>query len=334
MPTIHRPPDSDFKAFKTFPNDLYSISSKFNKLFYATGDFNLNILNYNKNAKVTKFLNLTFEYGFVPVINKPTRIKKNTATAIDHIITNSLLHRTINAGILKLDISDHFPIFLIAKTEKKMTPEGKVQITKRLINNKTKKKFKNALQEITWDDAINSKQTDSAYEAFFNKFTSLYDKIFEKFAVTVKSKTLKNPWITKGILKSSKTKQRLYDKFLKSKTYEHEISYKNYRKLFESIKQRAKSQYYSKMILHYKDNIKKTWQIMKEVIGKGKLVNNSLPKHLILNNRNIFDQKTIANSFNEYFVNVEPNLACEIFQLQRSFEMYLIESDSFFVEVT
>ena len=100
--------------------------------------------------------------------------------------------------------------------------------------------------------------------------------------VTVKSKTLKNPWITKGILKSSKTKQRLYDKFLKSKTYEHEISYKNYRKLFESIKQRAKSQYYSKMILHYKDNIKKTWQIMKEVIGKDKLVNNSLPKHLIL----------------------------------------------------
>ena len=54
------------------------------------------------------------------------------------------------------------------------------------------------------------------------------------------------------------------------------ISYENYRKLFESIKQRAKSQYYSKMILHYKDNIKKTWQIMKEVIDKGKIVDNSL----------------------------------------------------------
>ena len=91
-------------------------------------------------------------------------------------------------------------LFNIAKTEKKMTPEGKVQITKRLINNKTKEKFKNALQEMTWDDVISSKQTDSAYEAFLNKFTSLYDKIFEKFPVTVKSKTLKNPWITKGIL--------------------------------------------------------------------------------------------------------------------------------------
>ena len=46
-------------------------------------------------------------------------------------------------------------------------------------NNKTKEKFKNALQEMTWDDVISSKQTDSTYEGFFNKFTSLYDKFFE-----------------------------------------------------------------------------------------------------------------------------------------------------------
>ena len=37
---------------------------------------------------------------------------------------------------------------------------------------------------------------------------------------------------------------------------------------------------------------------MKEVIGKRKLVNKSLPKHLILNIRNIPDQKAIANRFN------------------------------------
>ena len=170
-----------------------------------------------------KFLNLKFEYGFVPFINKPTRVTKNTATAVDHIITNSLLLETINTGILKLDISDHFPIFLIPKKEKNMRPEGKVKITKRLINNKTKEKFKNHLQEMTWDDVISSKETDSAYETFLNKFTSLYDKTSEKFPVTVKSTTLKNPWITNGILKPSKTKQRLYDIFLKSKTYEHEI---------------------------------------------------------------------------------------------------------------
>ena len=78
---------------------------------------------------------------------------------------------------------------------------------------------------MTWDDVICCKQIDSAYEALLNKFTSLYDKVFQKFVVMAKLKTLKNPWIAKGILKSSKPKRRLYDK---SKTYEHEVSYKNY----------------------------------------------------------------------------------------------------------
>ena len=59
---------------------------------------------------------------------------------------------------------------------------------------------------------------------------------------------------------------------------------------------------------------------MKKVIDKVKLVNNSLSKHLILNNKNIFDQKTIANSFNEYFVNVGSKLAREIPGSDSSFE--------------
>ena len=123
---------------------------KSSKLFYAIGDFSLNVLDYSKNEKVTKFLSLIFEYGLVPVINKPTRITKNTATAVDDIIANSPLHRTINKGIIKLNISDHFPIFLIAETERRMTPEGKKQITKHLANNKTKETLKNDLKEMSW----------------------------------------------------------------------------------------------------------------------------------------------------------------------------------------
>ena len=107
-------------------------------------------------------MNLTFENGLVPVINNPTkpnRVTKNTATAVDHINTNLLLHKKIITGIIKLDVLDRFQIFFIAETEKRITLERKVQITKRLINNKTKKKFKNALQKMTWGDVISSKQT-------------------------------------------------------------------------------------------------------------------------------------------------------------------------------
>ena len=41
------------------------------------------------------------------------------------LLQTHLLLRTINTGIIKLDTSDHFPIFLIAEAEK-TTPEGKV----------------------------------------------------------------------------------------------------------------------------------------------------------------------------------------------------------------
>ena len=73
-----------------------------------------------------------------------------------------------------------------------MPPEGKVQITKRLIN-ETNEIFKNSLQEMTWDNQIISRQTDSADRAFLKKFFFLYDKASENFVATNKSKTMKRP---------------------------------------------------------------------------------------------------------------------------------------------
>ena len=49
-----------------------------------------------------------------------------------------------------------------------MTPEGKVQIKQRLINNKTMEKLKAALEEMT-RDPISSKQTNVANEAYLKK---------------------------------------------------------------------------------------------------------------------------------------------------------------------
>ena len=89
LSTIYSRPDGGFKAFNTFLKGIYSISLKSNKLFYVTRYFSLKDIDHNKYENVTKFLNLTFEYDLVPVIYKPTRVTKNTATVIDHIITNS-----------------------------------------------------------------------------------------------------------------------------------------------------------------------------------------------------------------------------------------------------
>ena len=67
---------------------------------------------------------------------------------------------------------------------------------------------------------------------------------------------------------SSKRKHKLYDKFLKKRTYKNEIIYKSYKCLFEKLKFKSKQLYYKNLINKYKNNIKKTWSIIKEVINK------------------------------------------------------------------
>ena len=116
----------------------------------------------------------------------------------------------------------------------------------------------------------------------------------------------------KRLLNSSKRKQKLYDKFLKHKTEINETNYKNYKDLFESIKFKSKKNYYAQLILKYQNNIKKTWQAIKEITGKIALKNDNLPRTIILNNQKIHDKKEIAHAFNHFFINAGPNLASKI----------------------
>ena len=119
----------------------------------------------------------------------------------------------------------------------------------------------------------------------------------------IKTKDLESPWITKGIKKSSKKKQRLYSKFLKKRNEKTKKEYQDYKKLFESIKKRSKKLYFSKLILKYKNDIKKTWQVIKEAIGKEKYKQN-LPKKILADKKSITETESIAESFSKYITQI------------------------------
>ena len=59
------------------------------------------------------FSNLVYQNNLIPTINKPTRVTMKTATAIDHILTNSFVDTDFKSAIFKTDISDHFPVCLL-----------------------------------------------------------------------------------------------------------------------------------------------------------------------------------------------------------------------------
>ena len=53
-----------------------------------------------------------FEFSMIPTIIRPMRVTKHTATAIDNI-TNHILNSDFKSAIVKMDLSDHFPIIFI-----------------------------------------------------------------------------------------------------------------------------------------------------------------------------------------------------------------------------
>ena len=99
-----------------------------------------------------------------------------------------------------------------------------------------------------WDDIKRIEDPNKAYKYLLNIFIDIYDKSFQKLEVKVKFKSDQSPLITKGIAKSSKKKQRIYEKFLKNRTPKNEETYKTYKNLFETIKKRSKKKFYSEKL--------------------------------------------------------------------------------------
>ena len=88
---IYRPPNTDFDVFyDSFSDILVKINAE-KRPTYLLGDFNIDLLKYNKNQKTQKFLNLLLSNGFYPRIDKPTRITDSTATLIDNILLMCIL---------------------------------------------------------------------------------------------------------------------------------------------------------------------------------------------------------------------------------------------------
>ena len=103
------------------------------KPFHIAGDFNLNILDHDKCSKVHNFLNLLYENGIIPAINKPTRVTRKTAIAIDHILTNHFINVNFKTAIFKTDIVDHFPVCIIVSSTEKLIENKDTYVYKRVI---------------------------------------------------------------------------------------------------------------------------------------------------------------------------------------------------------
>ncbi len=301
---IYRSPGSSITAFNNkFEQLLVGLNE--NKVSIICGDFNINLLNVSNHTSSSDFLDLMYSRGLYPTITKPSRITSSCATLIDNIFVN-ILEKTIKSGLLINDITDHLPIFVTYFCEVNINKEKYSKVI-RLRTEERLNRFRNDLMKEHWDHVYSTNNVNKAYELFFKRYLWLYNNNCPIKILNDKARNNNKPWLTKGILKSCKKKNKLYRDFVKYRTVNAENKYKAYKNKLTTIMRCAKKDYYTNLLMENKSNIKNMWKVLREVIGSK--MNSSQPVYL-MNEQNVeISGEKMADEFNSFFVNVGPNLA-------------------------
>ena len=121
------------------------------------------------------------------------------------------------------------------------------------------RKFKEgSISTVDWNLITQNLNPYNSYNIFINTSLKIYDEIFALQKITMKTRNLDRSWITTRIKKPSRKKQRLYEKFLKSKTTKTLETYKRYKNLFEKKFIKANSRNV-KIISKLSENYKKKY---------------------------------------------------------------------------
>ena len=170
----------------------------------------------------------------------------NSEQSLTLTITNDPLRPSIS-GLFLNDISDHLPIFSLILYTNSTSDKGKY-VFSREKNAHNQSAFKDELGKINGAEMPGLNDPSWAYELFVGKYTTIYDKCFPLRKMKAKRFNLRKPWFTKGLAKSIRKKNKLYQSFLNNPNSSNEKAYKLYKnKLTHSLRV-AKRLYYEKQI--------------------------------------------------------------------------------------
>ena len=298
---IYRHPSMNINEFNNnYLNPLLHKISMENKNLVLMGDFNINLLNAEHDANISNFVDILSSYSLLPHINLPTRITQHSKTLIDNIFSN--LNSDFFSGNILAGISDHLPQFLLIDKFSKYSfvPNYQYRNWKKL----NQEIFLQDFKDIQWNKILKFDKND--VNLSFTLLFETLDKLIEKHAplqtLSRRSKQRTNkPWITKGIIKSMYTRNKLFQSYQREKNpilkCELLTKYKSYRNLITILCKQSKDQYYKSYFATNLHNSKSIWKGINSILGRSKNNKNSSVKSLLVDNSVCSDPQIIANTF-------------------------------------
>ena len=168
---IYRPPSSTSLS-QTEHNDLFfsqlnsalGLLSNINSKCFVVTDSNINLMAIDSDPTASRLTDLFSNFSYVNLITKATRISNQSSTCIDQVWTDSPAE-ILRVGVNVDSISDHFVnVFSINLNTDRRELSDKT--LKRKFNETNINKFKSELSEVSWEDTLNTNDTDLACETF------------------------------------------------------------------------------------------------------------------------------------------------------------------------
>ena len=322
---IYRPPSNENRTIDDFLSEFFTLLTKLhsqNKNLILTGDFNIDLLDLEHFQKHASFFDSMLNLHFTPKITFPTRFGNTHATLIDHIYCKCTTTNSSSlSGILLSDISDHCPTFIVINSKVQCKPCTPKFIYRTIYSAESDLKFKSELENVKFDDILDFSENgdpNSNYRIFLSTIVNLRDKYFPLKRVKFNKYKHKNSdWITNSILISIRYRDKLYRRKLATSTdsvYYNTIctNLKTYNKILRNVINQAKKMHNATVFNKYKNDIKSTWKQINYILHnrKGSL---KLPTFLKgENDSTILSKSDIAERFNNYFINIGPNLASKM----------------------
>ena len=254
--TVYRPPRNDnlglsgfFDSIKLVLGELIKTQSK----CFLMGNLYFNLLDFS-DKKIEQFTDITFNYNFHPLINKPTRITDSSSSAIDYTWTN-VSNTGIKSGIIAHCVADHLPV-IHASNLGKIKTNLVSHVRWYAVSNL--RKFSASLENA---DLCNAKNQDNPDNCFKN----LYDLLLEEFENFIllkeSSKTTKHSeWYDRELRRLMLKKDRLSKKYLLRRDLTSKNQYHKTRSMYFHLIQLKKIEFYQKNFKNFHNNVKKTWQ--------------------------------------------------------------------------
>lgn len=305
---VYRTVGSDVEVFNNWLEKTFSTIG--NKSIFICGDFNIDLFNPTNHQGTDNFINLMLSMNLYPTITRPSRVTNHSATLIDNIFTNDIKNIT-TSGLFICDITDHLPVFILGEEKYINVKNDKKIMYKRNLTEESLGALHDELQQQNWDLVFSEQDVDKAYDIFLDIFLTLYNKHCPVQRCIINNKFASCPWLSKGLQNACKKKNNLYKQFVRLKTIESEKKYKLYKNKLTEIIRNSKKLYYKNLLDKNKSNTKKIWEILNS-ITKNSSKKKTYPDYFIENNKINDNMSNVANSFNQFFVKVGPDLAAQI----------------------